>query len=231
MGIFTRFRDIISSNINSMLDKAEDPEKLIKLMIREIEDTLIELKASCAGVMASGKKVERRLEGVKSRAQYWEERAQLAVDKGRDDLAREALMEKRRFTDMIYSLEKERIEHGTMVAQYKDDIRQLEEKLASAREKQRMLLQRHIRAKHQKQAQEEIRRVDNYTTIAKFQEFENRIERMEAEANLVNFGRKTGLEEAFDNLIDEDDIEKELSMMKSSREEGKEEPGEEENIR
>jgi len=132
---------------------------------------------------------------------------------------------------MIYSLEKERIEHGTMVAQYKDDIRQLEEKLASAREKQRMLLQRHIRAKHQKQAQEEIRRVDNYTTIAKFQEFENRIERMEAEANLVNFGRKTGLEEAFDNLIDEDDIEKELSMMKSSREEGKEEPGEEENIR
>ncbi len=230
MGIFTRFRDIISSNINSMLDKAEDPEKLIKLMIREIEDTLIELKASCAGVMASGKKVERRLEGVKSREQYWEERAQIAVDKGRDDLAREALMEKRRFSDMVYSLEKERIEHATMVAQYKDDIRQLEDKLASAREKQRMLLQRHIRAKQKKQAQEEIRRVDNYATIAKFHEFENRIERMEAEADLVNFGRKAGLEEAFDKLIDEDDIEKELSMMKSSREEG-DEPGEEENAR
>src|SRR5210317_1339583 len=101
MGIFTRFRDIISSNINAMLDKAEDPEKLIKLMIREIEDTLIELKASCAGVMASEKKVERRLEGVQSREQYWADRAQLAVDKGRDDLAREALVEKRRFTDML----------------------------------------------------------------------------------------------------------------------------------
>ena len=217
MGIFTRFRDIISSNINSMLDKAEDPEKLIKLMIREIEDTLIELKAACAGVMASEKKVDRRLEGVKDREQYWAERAQLAVDKGRDDLAREALVEKRRFADMIHSLEEERIEHGAMVAQYKDDIRQLEEKLASAREKQRLLLQRHIRAKRKKQAREELRRVDNYTTIAKFEEFENRIEKMEAEADLVNYGRKTSLEEEIDKLADEDDIEKELAAMKSSR--------------
>jgi len=218
MGIFTRFRDIISSNINSMLDKAEDPEKLIKLMIREIEDTLIELKSACAGVMASQKKVERRLEGARSREQHWAERAHLAVDKGRDDLAREALVEKRRFTEMVLALEEEHIEHGAMVAQYKDDIRQLEEKLAGAREKQRLLLQRHIRAKRQKEAREEMRRVDNYATIAKFEEFENRIERMEAEADLVNFGRKSNLDEEFDKLADEDDIEKELAAMKSSRE-------------
>jgi len=218
MGIFTRFRDIISSNINSMLDKAEDPEKLIKLMIREIEDTLIELKSACAGVMASQKKVERRLEGARSREQHWAERAQLAVDKGRDDLAREALVEKRRFTDMVQALEEEHIEHGAMVAQYKDDIRQLEEKLAGAREKQRLLLQRHIRAKRKKEAREEMRRVDNYATMAKFDDFENRIERMEAEADLVNFGRKSNLDEAFDKLADEDDIERELAAMKSSRE-------------
>jgi len=217
MGIFTRFRDIISSNINSMLDKAEDPEKLIKLMIREIEDTLIELKSACAGVMASQKKVARRLEGIKEREQYWADRAQLAVDKGRDDLAREALVEKRRFAEMTHTLEEEHIEHGTLAAQYKDDIRQLEEKLASAREKQRMLLQRHIRAKRKKQAQEEMRRVDNYTTIAKFEEFENRIERMEAEADLVNYGHRGSLEEEIDKLADEDDIEKELAALKSSR--------------
>jgi len=218
MGIFTRFRDIISSNLNSMLDKAEDPEKLIKLMIREIEDTLIELKASCAGVMATEKKVERRLEAVRGREQYWADRAQLAVDKGRDDLAREALVEKRRFTDMILALEEERIDHNAMVAQYKDDIRQLEEKLASARDKQRRLIERHIRARRKRQAQEEIRRADNYETVAKFEQFENRIERMEAEAELVNYSRKSDLEEAFDKLEDEDDIEKELAAMKSSRE-------------
>ena len=97
MGIFTRFRDIVSSNINAMLDRAEDPEKLIKLMIHEMEDTLIEIKASCAGVMAGAKKVQRQLSDVRARVAYWEEKAGLAVNKGRDDLAREALIERRKY--------------------------------------------------------------------------------------------------------------------------------------
>ena len=77
MGIFTRFRDIISSNINAMLDKAEDPEKLIKLMIHEMEDTLVEIKAACAGVMANSKRVQRQLDHAVSRAQYWAEKASI----------------------------------------------------------------------------------------------------------------------------------------------------------
>jgi phage shock protein A len=92
MGIFTRFRDIISSNINAILDKAEDPEKLIKLMIREMEDTLVEIKAACAGAMASSKKVQRQLDTLHERVRYWEEKAEIAVKKGRDNLAREALV-------------------------------------------------------------------------------------------------------------------------------------------
>ncbi|HQK77746.1 MAG TPA: PspA/IM30 family protein, partial [Candidatus Hydrogenedentes bacterium] len=99
MGIFSRVADIISSNINAMLDKAEDPEKLVRLMIREMEDTLIEIKASCAGAMAQRKKIGRQIEDVRAGEARWAERAQLAVDKGRDDLARDALLEKRRFTD------------------------------------------------------------------------------------------------------------------------------------
>ena len=154
MGIFTRFRDIISSNINAMLDKAEDPEKLIRLMIREMEDTLVELKASCAGVMANAKKIQRETGMADERASDWASKAELAVSKGREDLAREALTEKRRYTDRMESLAKELIEHNTLVAQYQDDIRQLEEKLGSAREKQRMLVQRHIHAAKKKRAQE-----------------------------------------------------------------------------
>jgi phage shock protein A len=216
MGIFTRFRDIISSNINAMLDKAEDPEKLIKLMIREMEDTLVEIKASCAGVMAGDKKVQRRLEEVQSREKYWDEKATLAVHKGRDDLAREALVEKRRFSDMIDTLDYELKEYNNLIEQYQDDIRQLEDKLVAAREKQRILVQRHIRAKGKKRAQEEIRRMDNSEAIFKFEQFENRIERMEAEADLVNFGRKPTLEEELDNLSVDDEIEKELQTLKSS---------------
>ena len=216
MGVFTRFRDIISSNINAMLDKAEDPEKLIKLMIREMEDTLIEIKASCAGVMAGDKKVQRRLEEVQSREKYWDEKATLAVHKGRDDLAREALVEKRRFSDMIDTLDHELNEYNNLIEQYQEDIRQLEDKLVAAREKQRILIQRHIHAKRKKRAQEEIRRMDNSETIFKFEQFENRIERMEAEADLVNFGRKPTLEEELDNLSVDDEIEKELQTLKSS---------------
>lgn len=217
MGIFTRFRDIVSSNMNAMLDKAEDPEKLIKLMIREMEDTLIELKAACAGVIAGRKKLERRLDNVALRKEQWQARANLAVDKGRDDLAREALNEKRRFADLADSLNEELLEHEDMVTQYQEDIRLLENKLNSAREKQRMLVQRHIHARRKKRAQEEIRRMDNFETIARFDDLENRIERMEAEADLVNFGKKPSIEEEFDNLMMDDDIEKELAALKSAR--------------
>ena len=135
MGIFTRFTDIVSSNINSMLDKAEDPEKMIKLMIHEMEDTLIELKSSCAGVIAGRKKIERKFEAMREKAKLWSERAALAVAKGRDDLAREALMEKRRFSESTEALENELANFKDLLKQYQEDIVQLEEKLKSAKEK------------------------------------------------------------------------------------------------
>lgn len=221
MGIFTRFRDIISSNINAMLDKAEDPEKLIRLMIREMEDTLVELKASCAGVMANVKKIQRRMDEANSRTSGWGSKAELAVQKGREDLAREALVEKRRFADRAAGLEKELMEHNALVAQYQDDIRQLEDKLGGAREKQRLLVQRHIHATKKRKAQEEIRRANGTETILKFEELENRIERMEAEADLVNYGKKTNLEAEFEALYVDDDIEKELQDLKDSMKKNK----------
>jgi len=215
MGIFTRFRDIISSNINAILDKAEDPEKLIKLMIREMEDTLVEIKAACAGAMASSKKVQRQQVTLQDRIHYWEEKAQLAVSKRRDNLAREALVEKRRYTRRIDGLENELTEHNLLVEQYQADIRQLEDKLKSARDKQRLLVQRHIHASQKIQAQEEIRRVDGAAAMMKFDELENRIERMEAEADMVNFGKQSVLDAEFDKLDVDEEIEKELQALKT----------------
>jgi phage shock protein A len=125
-------------------------------------------------------------------------------------------VEKRRNSDRAEALDQELMEHNALVEQYQGDIRQLEDKLGAAREKQRILVQRHIRAKGKKRAQEEIRRMDNSEAIFKFEQFENRIERMEAEADLVNFGRKPTLEEELDNLSVDDEIEKELQTLKSS---------------
>lgn len=216
MGIFTRFRDIVSSNINAMLDRAEDPEKLIKLMIREMEDTLVELKAACAGVIADRKKVERRLSDLQERQRHWDSRAHLAVRKGRDDLAREALVEKRRFRHLAESLETEMDAQDELIHHYHDDIQQLENKLHAAREKQRLLVQRHTRARHSRRAREEVRRAGNHETVAKFEALERRVDRMEAEADLVNTGAaEAPLDQAFEDLVADEDIENELAAIKS----------------
>jgi phage shock protein A len=216
MGIFTRFRDIVSSNINAMLDKAEDPEKLIRLMIREMEDTLVDLKAACAGVLANRKKVERTLEDLKSRISYWGRNAELAVTKGRDDLAREALLEKRKYVERMEGLDQELSELVRLVDQYHEDIGELEQRLQAAREKQRTLVQRHIHATRKRRAQEEIRRADGAEAVFRFEQLENRIDHMEADADLVNFKGKAGLAGEFDNLAVDEEIERELQGLKAS---------------
>jgi len=216
MGIFTRLSDIISSNINSMLDKAEDPEKLIRLMIQEMEDTLVEIKVACAGVMANRTKVERALTEAQRRVVQWEEKAKLAVSRGREDLAREALLEKRRYRERAESLEDEAMQFQGVIEQYQSDIAQLEDKLGGAKEKQRLLIQRHIHAQKKKRAQNEIRRVDSADTLVRFEQFENRIERMEAEADLVNLARKPTLDEEFARMEKDDEIEAELQVLKDA---------------
>lgn len=202
--------------MNAMLDRAEDPEKMIKLMIREMEDTLIELKSACAGVIAGRKKLQRRQEDISERVDLWGQRAELAVNKGRDDLAREALVEKRRFSELAESLDYEISEHNGLIKQYQGDISELDMKLSSAKEKKRILIQRHKKAGNKKRAQEDIRRMDSADTMARFEHLESRIDRMEAEADMVNYGKTPSVDDQFDGLAADEDIEKELANMKAA---------------
>ena len=217
MGVFNRLRDIISSNINAMLDRAEDPEKLIRLMIVEMEDTLAEVKAACAGAMAARAKVQRELDGVRQRVAGWQEKAELALDKGREDLAREALAAKRDFGQHEIDLDRELAAHQGVVEQYHADIMQLEQKLATVREKQRSLAQRHKLARHAKQARGSVRRADSSEVLMRFERFENRVERLEAEAEIAGMPRRSGLEEQFDRLVGDEEIEAELSALKAAK--------------
>ncbi|MCG8566089.1 MAG: PspA/IM30 family protein, partial [Desulfobacterales bacterium] len=167
--------------------------------------------------IASQKKVQRLQGETRDRELFWDKKATLAVTKGRDDLARQALLEKRKFTQRLEAVAEELMELGVLVEQYRDDIQELEERLKSAREKQRLLVQRHIRATRKKQAHQEIRRADSNEVLRKFEEMENHIERMEAEADLVNYGRKSSLEAEFEELSADDDIEAQLRDLKSSQ--------------
>jgi phage shock protein A len=225
MGIFTRFRDIISANISAMLDKAEDPEKLIRLMIQEMEETLVELKSSCARTMAQAAAARRRRDEAMDHAGMWRDKAKLAVAKGREDLAREALMEKRRHEERALALEGETAELEGMIEACKADLEKLEEKLAGAKERRRVLVARHHRATGKKRAGDELRRVQSADTLLRFEEFENRIERLEAEAELATPrhrdasprpGEPMTLEEQFACLEADEDIERELAALRGA---------------
>jgi len=223
MGIFSRFKDIVSANLNAMLDRAEDPDKLIRLMIREMEETLVELKANCAQAMAVRAAVARDVDGLTARAAAWEERARLAVAKGRDDMAREALAEKRRLLDRGGTLRRELSQAGELVEQAREDIARLEDKLAGAREKQRLLVQRDRRAEDRTRCRRQLRAADSADAMRRFESLEQRIERKEALAELEGSGpdggpdgdrRAPGLEERFRALERDEEIEAELARLK-----------------
>ena len=215
MGIFTRFRDIVSSNINAILDRAEDPEKMVRMMIQEMEDTLIEVKSSCAGFMAEQKKIERALAQAQGEAGQWETKARLAVTKGRDDLARAALAEKQRHAQHAERLGEQLAQARELVATTQADIAQLETKLADAREKQRLIIQRRAAALNRYTAQSKMRQVDTSEAFAKFEAYENGIDRLEAEAGLVDSLRpKENLRAQFAELEHGEAIEQELESMK-----------------
>ena len=214
MGVFTRLKDIINSNLNAMLDAAEDPDKLIRLMIQEMEDTLVEVKANCAGAIAARKRAERAVASAETAIATWEERARLAIDKGREDLAREAIRERRRLEELRDAHAKEVSGCDEVVARYKEDIAAVEAKLVDARQRHRLLVQRHKRAKTHERTRGVIERVTRYDAVTKFDQLEQRIERMEAFQEIDPDLQKPSLEEAFAALKEADAIEEELARLK-----------------
>lgn len=212
MGVFSRFKDIVNANINALLDKAEDPEKMLKLMMQEMEDTLIELKSNCAARMASRIRLERRIEEQKALIGRWQSRAELAVDKGRDDLARDALIEKKKELATLSSLMKDLDSYSEIIDQSKAEINQLEEKLSQAKLKLKGLQEKARAAEAEALANERLKR----NTESHFDDLESIIDRINAENELNRPSRTTA--DKFRDLEEQEEIEKELEALKKGRE-------------
>lgn len=214
MGIFSRFTDIVNANINSMLEKAEDPEKIVRLMIQEMEDTLVEVRSSAARAIADRKELERKLNAIARERDEWDERAELAVRKGRDDLARAALVECARVEERVGALKAQHTQVDEGLARLKEDIARLEEKLGDAKARQKALVMRHNTANDRLQVRKRIyeNRIDD--ALVRFEQFERKMENVEGRVEAFDLSQKKDLRRELTDLEHEETIEAALADLK-----------------
>ncbi|MGI9225939.1 MAG: phage shock protein PspA [Woeseiaceae bacterium] len=214
MGIFTRFSDIVNSNINAILDKAEDPEKIVRLMIQEMEDTLVEVRSAAARSIADKKDLNRKLESLDSELHDWDDKAELAMRKGREDLAKAALIEKSRVQAAVDAIKADYVAVDDGLAKLNEDIARLEAKLADAKARQKALLARHKTANSRLAARKKIHDYKIDDALVRFEQYTRRIDDVEGRIEAYDLGLPKDLNHEFASLEAEESVQKELDELK-----------------
>jgi phage shock protein A len=221
MGIFTRFSDIVNSNINAILDKAEDPEKIVRLMIQEMEDTLVEVRSAAARSIADKKDLNRRIETLDRDFSDWDEKAELALRKEREDLAKAALVEKSRVAAAVDALKLDYMSVDEGLAKLNEDISRLESKLEDAKSRQKALLARHKTANSRLAARQKIHDYKIDDALVRFEQYTRRIDDVEGRVEAYDLGLPKDLNHEFAGLEAEESIKAELDALKRRVAEGK----------
>ncbi|GGC27191.1 phage shock protein PspA [Novosphingobium marinum] len=216
MGIFSRTRDIIAANFNDMLDKAEDPAKMIRLIILEMEETLVEVRSSSARTIADQKEMRRHVAKLEKLQADWADKAQLALSKDREDLARAALLEKKKAGDMADQLNAEIDVLDDALRAYEQDIEKLQQRLREARSRQSSITARLQSAENRVKLRTLLssERVDE--AMVRFDQLERRVDYAEGRAESLSIAEKQQptLAEEIAALADGDKVEAELEELK-----------------
>ncbi|GFD90971.1 phage shock protein PspA [Tenacibaculum sp. KUL152] len=220
MGMFSRINDIVQANINAMLDKAEDPEKIIRLIIQEMEETLVEVRTDAARYIAQQKTLVRHIDAATKEINGWQDKAQLAMNSDKETLAKAALIEKQKYVAKLASLEEQQKHLSETVEKIQQDTSRLNSKLAEAKAKQKTLVQR----KNSAQTRLKVKQADHESKIddamTRFENYEQRIDYLEAQVDaydLTKSNEATSLQAQFDAMEADEAIEKELAELKKNK--------------
>lgn len=214
MSIFKRFSDVLNSNLSAMLDKAENPEKLVKMIINEMESTLLNVRSQSAKTIANKKEMERQIKSFEKEIASWQQRAELAIGKGREDLAKQALQEKHRIEKAITAQTEEFAALEIALERLDHDVAKLQSKLDEAVARKRSIVARHETVKATIHMRRKIETNNIDEALYRFNRFEKRMDEMEAEVEAMDLGKNVSLSEQIDSLQGDEELDKELDALK-----------------
>lgn len=221
MGIFSRTRDIIAANVTDLLDKAEDPAKMIRMIIMEMEETLIEVRASAARTIADQKELRRHIAKLETLQDNWREKAELALSKDREDLAKAALVERQKAVDMAEQLQAEIAVLDDALKANEEDIAKLQAKLREARARQNSVMTRLEAANNRIRVREAYAGTKVDEAFARFDTLERRVDLAEGRADALGLGAQPkSLEEEIAELRTSEKVEAELEALKAAVKKG-----------
>ncbi|WP_273049765.1 PspA/IM30 family protein [Pseudoalteromonas sp.] len=217
MGIFNRVNDVIQSNIVAMLDKAEDPKKLVNLMLSEMQDALNECRSTAAALLCEEKIINRQIDTQKNTLLIWQTKAELAVERGRDNLAKSALVAKQELSESIANKQTQLVALQESITKIRNDCERLQQKMAEAKVKQTQLSQRHnvVVARNKINTQLQSDKVAH--ALSRFEQIEQRVEGIEAQVEayeLTDSASSTVSE--IESLVKNEKIDAELASLKAS---------------
>lgn len=216
MGIFSRLGDIVNSNINAILDRAEDPEKLVRLIIQEMEDTLVEVRSSAVKTVAEKKEIERRLVEIRRESEDWQRKAEFALSKDREDLAKGALVAKAKLAEAAEQMAGELGRLDSALAKTNEDIGALQQKLADAKTREKALIARHKTATNRLKVRTQLYDDRITDAFSRFEQVERNLDVLEGRSEVLGMGRGArSLEDEIAELEAESKVESELAALKA----------------
>lgn len=214
MGFLQRLWRIIRANVNSLLKKAEDPEKILEQAVSDMQEDLVKLRQAVAQAIASQKRTERQADQAKTTAEEWKKRAQLALEKGNEELAREALSRRKNYQQTADSLQEQLTQQNQVIDKLKADMRKLENKISEAKNKKDMYIARARSAEATQRMNEFLQGVNTGNSLSAFEQMEERVTEMEATAEASQEMGQDDVEQQFAALEQGGDIDAELNQMK-----------------